>query len=30
LYATPEYQEYAKGQIDSLEQQIKTMNPKAE
>ena len=30
LYATPEYQEYAKGQIDSLEQQIKIMNPKAE
>ena len=30
LYATPEYQEYSRGQIDSLEQQIKIMNPKAE
>lgn len=30
IYTTSEYQEYFRGQIDSLEQQIKIMNPKTQ
>lgn len=30
IYATPEYQEHFKNEIDTLENQIKIMNPKAE